>query len=539
VSTDDRHGAAPHARRLPARCADAALGLLLFAATIAYLAALPLTLGTPDEAHDLLGVRRVLDGEVLYRDVFSFTTPGWTLLMTSAFSLFGATLATARLTVAVIHGLTAALSFLVCRQLGVGRALAVACAVAYVAVARPMFPIATYHWLTTFFCMLLLGLCLRAGRSLFWSFGLGLAVGLPIVVHQQRGLAMGLGVGAILVGRRLLDRHYGTATPAPALGRQLGAFAAGIALVVGTVLAGAVLTAGFAPVWHALVMVPLFNYRGHVTCRWGTDFTAGARSALSPLFAYAPLTLALTVVPLAVQLWRRRDPERARVLLVLSALSAAAMLSILYHPDTIRIGLILPLVFVVIADALERTTRALPAPLGRLVAASAALAVVVPATIALHHHRQAQWAVGAVPYESALGRIDLPRPAIAEHWKRIETVVAATPSRELYVHPAAAYMHLILGLKNPVRFPFTSPAFTSSDQIDEIIATLEAKQVRYALTTAYTWRSDDRLSRYVREHYQPSPELPVALWVRRERPIVEPPRPPPERRARPRRVPPA
>src|SRR5262245_47311472 len=86
---------------------DLMAALALFAVVIGYCAALPLNLQAPDEARYLDHARRVLGGEVLYRDVFDISTPGWVLLMTGAFATFGTTLAVARAVVAVIHGLTA------------------------------------------------------------------------------------------------------------------------------------------------------------------------------------------------------------------------------------------------------------------------------------------------------------------------------------------------------------------------------------------------------------------------------------------------
>src|SRR4051812_8699254 len=86
---------------------DAAAALVLFAVVVGYLATLPLNLQSPDEARHLDHAKRLLDGEVLYRDVFDITTPGWVFLMTAAFRLFGSTLAVARGVAAAIHGATA------------------------------------------------------------------------------------------------------------------------------------------------------------------------------------------------------------------------------------------------------------------------------------------------------------------------------------------------------------------------------------------------------------------------------------------------
>src|SRR5262249_9515408 len=163
----DAIGMTESARASPRRVAwpDAVFVALLVAATVGYLAALPLNLGSADEGHLLHVAKRVLQGEVIYRDVFDLSTPGWTFLMAGVVGLFGTTLDTARITVALIHGVTVALTFLACRWLGVGRSLAVAAAFIYLVALQPMFPVASYHWLATCLTVALLVLCLHASPS--------------------------------------------------------------------------------------------------------------------------------------------------------------------------------------------------------------------------------------------------------------------------------------------------------------------------------------------------------------------------------------
>lgn len=521
MSTDPLDVEAPPGGRDARWRGDAALALLLLALTVGYLVALPLALVNNDEGNELLAAKRLLDGEVLYRDVFSFTTPGWPVLMSWAFALFGATLATARVVIAVIHGATAVLLFTACRQLGVGRPLAWACGISYLVFVQPVFPIATYHWLTTCLGMLLLVLCLRATRSIRWALALGLAVGLPIVVHQQRGLAMGVGVAGFLVARARADRWYGETAPAP-LGRQLLAFGAGVALVVGTVLAAVILVAGFGPVWNGLVIVPLFNYRGVVTCGWGHDYTGGLRVPFVAALPYLPLALALTLLPLGMHAWRRQRPERVRELIVLTSLCAGGLLSILYYPDTTHLAMILPLFLVLLTDAFERGLGFLPPMLGRRIAGATAFVVIVLTTVSRTTQLSVDWNAYPVAYHSAFGRIDMPTTKERDHYDQLRAILAASPSRVLFVHPAAAYTHLLVDARNPVRFPSVSPRFTSADQIAEIIADLHAQRVPWVFTTSDMMLAPDRLATYVREHYDPTPDSPDTLWRRRDAPAAGP-----------------
>ena len=78
----------------------------------------------------------MLAGDAMYRDIFDLTTPGWQYLIAALFRLFGTTLWVARTAVAVMHGLSSALTFVVCRRLGVRIGLAGAAALGYLVLAQ-------------------------------------------------------------------------------------------------------------------------------------------------------------------------------------------------------------------------------------------------------------------------------------------------------------------------------------------------------------------------------------------------------------------
>ena len=250
---------------------DAVLALLLFIAIVAYLMALPRTLGRADESHFLYEAKRIRDGEVMYRDFFQFVTPGAPYIMALLYWLFGTTIQTARVATAVLHGLTGVVTYACCRRLGVRRALAAVAPVAYLAVCQPAWQYASWHWFSTFFTVLVLYAMLRApwaSRPRAAIFP-GLAAGLLMGVQQQKGFAVGLGGGVVFVLDHLVDRRY----PRPGSWRDLGArlvwFGAGIAVVIVPLLATFVTLAGFDRVFDALVRFPLVNYRKSFRTTWG------------------------------------------------------------------------------------------------------------------------------------------------------------------------------------------------------------------------------------------------------------------------------
>ena len=56
-----------------------------------YLTWLPRNLPSPTKSIHLYEAKRILDGEVLYRDVFEMITPGFMYLMALLFRIFGTT----------------------------------------------------------------------------------------------------------------------------------------------------------------------------------------------------------------------------------------------------------------------------------------------------------------------------------------------------------------------------------------------------------------------------------------------------------------
>src|ERR1017187_5852447 len=77
---------------------DRRAALLLFVGSFAYLSLfLRYTAIEPDEGIILQGAQRILQGGVLYRDFFSYLTPGSYYLLALLFKVFGSSFAVARM----------------------------------------------------------------------------------------------------------------------------------------------------------------------------------------------------------------------------------------------------------------------------------------------------------------------------------------------------------------------------------------------------------------------------------------------------------
>src|SRR6516225_11868558 len=96
---------------------DRHLGLMVFLASFVYLYLFRrYTAMDPDEGIILQGAERILHGQVLYRDLFSFITPGSYYLLVLVFGIFGSSMLVARTVLAVCGGFFSVLTYLMARR---------------------------------------------------------------------------------------------------------------------------------------------------------------------------------------------------------------------------------------------------------------------------------------------------------------------------------------------------------------------------------------------------------------------------------------
>ena len=181
--------------------------------TVAYLAALPYPLGPLDEGLYLFEAKRILHGDVFYRDIFDIATPGSYYLMALMFALFGTTMTMARTAAALIHGLTAALVYAGGRRLGVDRPLSLAAAASQLAVCQAAWPYASPHWAGTLITTLLLVVLIGRPTLQGWRWYLlpGTLLGALALVQHQKALIIAFGVAAVLAADFVIDLRFGRA----------------------------------------------------------------------------------------------------------------------------------------------------------------------------------------------------------------------------------------------------------------------------------------------------------------------------------------
>jgi hypothetical protein len=484
-----------------------AIGLVLFLATIAYLWSLPHSLGWADEAYFLYESKRLADGQILYRDVFQFLTPFAPYAMAGTFSIFGTTIATARLATAVIHGLTVWMLWYASRVVGIRASLALLPAAAYMAVSQSTWPFASWHWFGTCETALLLLVLVRppAWQRPTAMLLPGIVSGLLIATQQQKGVVMAVAAAAIIIGEYVLRWRANLSSEGPALGTRLLTLGSGAVLVAGSALLIMVALAGFTPLFDAVVRFPLQSYPARARSPWGFVGPISAHFGLATfptLLKYLPLLMIPQTLIVLVALGRGTMSPQVRPALVVLMLGIASAISILYAPDYIHIAFIAPLFYFAAAQWLEWLFAKIP-PQGATIAGGIVATFIIAATT-LHLYRNATRARAdhPLPHETAFGRIDF------EHrWQivLIDTVRALLdrdPSRTLFCYPSISAPYLLANGTNPTPYQFFLAGVSPPAQIERVLQILTTRDVPYILYLPIFAGKGDPIRRYIDEHYR-------------------------------------
>jgi hypothetical protein len=513
----EHHGDEGARPRTRADRRDALLAGLLFAGAVLYWVSLPHSLGPADESVHLYEAKRVLDGEVLYRDVFNFITPGWFYLMASLFWLFGTSIETARTAMAAMHGAAMVFIYVSGRRLGIRRGLAWLPPLGYLVICQSAWLIVSQHWVSTLLCAALLCVCTgRTPGRVAWAVRAGVVLGLLISVQQQRGAFMAGGVAAWLLADAVLRRRYAAAPAAAAFVREAAALAAGALLVVGVFLAVATARAGPQAGWYALVTFPLFNYRSEMHCPWGDVnlMTAwNARFTFPLVLKYLPAALLPSAARLVVLWGTRRDLAAARNLLLLLVLSGASALSIAYFPDFIKISFIAFIFLVAGAENLEWLARRIAAP-ARVVAGLGWVAAAV-LLVASGRHLYANLLLlrreFPVSHPTAFGRVDYPTADEARLRDEVAALLASMPSRALYAYPILADLYLTIPADNPTPYGFfLAGGYHSPQEVQRVVDILEQRRLPYVVMLPGLVKPDDAVGQYILSAYEPLSPTPLA-----------------------------
>ena len=449
--------------------------------SLAYFLSFPLAIGQADESHLLYGAKRLLQGEVLYKDFFEIITPLSFYLFAAVYRIAGTTLLSARIAMALIDAFGCALLFHLVRRTS-GALEATLAVLIFAGICVPTWPYASAHWISTTLGLLLASVTLREPwrrSTRARPLAAGMLAGVALCVQQQRGVFLAAWLPlALCVLASSLSRSERWRT----LGREIAWAGAGGAIVTLLVLGHAAWVASPGALVDALYRFAVTFYgpkhRGNF---WGAVFPATQVWAASTwlwLVRISPLFL----LGEALLLWRSSRPRDRRDLerVCLWLLGLLMALSICYLPDFIHVSFVLPFLLVPGASLLHRL-RTLPVwsrvPGGRAAVAvgvwvlGLAIAGQGAANLAYAH------AIAPARFETDFGTLRGTQE-MARLFQAVRRHLVREPDGRtlLYSYPDDSWLYLALPADDATRFSVLVVGYFPPEFVQEMLGVLEMRR---------------------------------------------------------------
>lgn len=468
-----------------------ALGLALILACLACeVALLRLGIDDLDEGYFAQQALRVLHGQLPYRDFQTLYTPGLAYLHAALFGLVGGPflLVPRALSLAARAGL-ALILFVMARPL-VRQPLWAAMPSLFLLVGLDDAPVLWEPhpgWLSTLLAILA-AWCLSHRPTRRWLATAGVCAGAAYLFKQNTGAYI---LAAIIAGRlaaawsptsRWANRHPHGLNALPTQDFAASAPLGPIAVVVASFV-------GFTVLWLGPLLVALDGDVSQLGVLIG---------AINPASLFYGPELPI-VVPLLCLVggiwvaWRERDPRIRWYLL-----SGGALFLTQYpRMDALHVAWSAPLLLVSGAVALDRLRPVIAGAV--LLAAFVLVGPTVTSRLAAVQHP-------AVPIEEiqyAAG-FEVPGPTRADLQGVVAEIQARTqPNEAIFVYPTEPLLYVLAERRNPTRFDHLNPGAADPRQIAQIIADLEAANVRLVVVSDY----------WLGYWGPPGPNAPIEAWL--------------------------
>ena len=483
------------------------LALVIFLLSFFYLCLFRRYSGIdPDEGIILQGAQRILDGQVLYRDFFSFYTPGSYYLFALTFRIFGNSYLVAHTALAVLGAALSPITYLLVRRVCSRQASLLVTGLMTVT-AVPWRFVVIHNWDSTLWACLALYSAVRMleSPSVRWAFTAATFTSLTALSEQSKGagLLLGLTAGFLIVvfgsqQAKLLNRD------------QLVAIAIGLAWPF-------LVTFAYFTSQHALTTMlaswfwPLRHYAGANRVPYAYDnLTAAGRHRVFDatslgmrLFAmlvfsarswipYLPLVALALLIRLAIRKWWRTSigPEWSYYVLVSATISGLLLSIMIARADYLHFLYLQPIFFLAFAwlidgRGLRNRFLILAAPVVGFCLSMSLLAV---AGQMLFQSRTNNIVV------TRRGTIATPRPD-----QVIDYVQAHVPTGEsTLVYPYQSTYYYLTQTHSPTRYDFYQPGMHTAQQLKEMLAEFSAHPTRAVLF-------DPRFTEHVLEAWPNTP----------------------------------
>jgi 4-amino-4-deoxy-L-arabinose transferase-like glycosyltransferase len=513
--------------------AEQGIGLLVFCLSVLYL--WPYRAVTDlfqDEGIVLQGAQRILDGQVLYRDFFSFYTPGSFYAMALLFKIFGSSYLVARTLLPFFGGLFSLLTYLLARRV-TSRWIALLAAYLFLVMGLPYRFLHLHNWDSLVLAYLALYGAVRFVEAprIGWAFATGTLVSLTTLFEHSKGAGLLLG---LLLGFAVLAR-WGRGS-FPINRTPTAAFGAGLVWPFIPVFAYFA-SQGALPQMIADWTWPLYNYSesnklpyGWINVSpsgWEALFGSGTWTHrllsilfMSPCFVW-PLMPFVAVLYLAVHALRVKagnaEPKASAYFIMVSAGCLGLTLSAIAtgRPDVQHLIFAGAPFSVVLAWVLGAGTRS--AFLEKIRPLLAVYCLVFFSAFGMFF-------VITGPLGSPLrlqtrrGEVRIPRPDQVIPY----LVRHVTPGEKIFVYPQQPLFYFLSGASNATSFDFFQLGMNSPEQFRQALKELEEHPPRWVVwdpafnnlivpigwpATRLEMLAHDPIRDYILERYKPCTTL--------------------------------
>jgi 4-amino-4-deoxy-L-arabinose transferase-like glycosyltransferase len=467
------------------------IALLLFALTCSYLYLFRrYTYMDPDEGIILQGAQRILQGQVLYRDFFSFFTPGSYYFLALLFKIFGSSIIVARTALAFYGGVYSVVTYLLARRV-CSRGSALFVAVLVTLTTLPFRFLALHNWDSTLWACLALYSAVRLLEFPHWkwTFAVGSLTSLTFLFEQSKGGGLGLGLGFGFLAIAWVGRWQRLWTMS-----QIGGLALGLAWPFLVTLAyfgaqhclPAMLADWFWPLQHySLANRVPYGYQNWSEGARYDLFGSGSLGmrlfkavTVSPclLIPVLPMVAAGLLVYWIVQVRRRAAPEAKWAYYVLISATLVGMLLsvVIVRADIAHFMYLLPLFALVLAWMVDG--RDLPGRMFKAVR-PVFIASVMIAFFLLGMALLFGKLGGASSLATRRGVVTTPKADTV-----IEYVQArVAPGETILVYPYLPLYYYLTATFSPTRYEYFQPGMNTPEQAQEIVSELASRRVRAVL----------------------------------------------------------
>jgi 4-amino-4-deoxy-L-arabinose transferase-like glycosyltransferase len=502
--------------------------LLIFILTAAYLLLFRrYTMMDPDEGIVLQGALRILRGEVIYRDFFSFFTPGSYYLLAALFKVFGNSFITARTALAVFGGLFSVVTYLLARRvcfrstsLWVTALVSLTC--------LPYRFMVLHNWDSTLWACLAIYSGIRLietrgnARHLGWAAATGSWISLTFLFEQSKGGGLALGLAFGLVAIALLQQKQPFVTKASFAAVLAGA-AGPVLLTLAWLRAKGILQLSLSAWVWPLEHYSVANHVPYAYQNWSDAtreslFAGPAVERILSVITVSPLWIipALPLVSIGllgywlVRMRKGTDREKSAYYVLMNASVLGLLVSIVIgRPDIVHFMYLIPVFCVTLAWIFDG--RDIPGSLFRKLR-PLLRAYLVVSFLFMSVALLLRSVEGLSAAQTARGEIRVTGEDTVVDYIRAN----AQSGETVLIHPYLPLYHYLTGTSNPGRYEYLQPGLHTAEQVQEMLASIAATKPRFALLElAFTskipssWPNtplkdivNDPVSDYVLKHYR-------------------------------------